>query len=192
MRQLPGWEGIRGKALMHQSQRAFRQRVAQIIIEAANLPREQQPLIDHGARGEGRHIKISIRRQPLGRGQFTELVQRLLADGQDFAFKRILILDAVAGRNNRLADHRHAGDHGLAQAIQRGRDFAPAEQGLPFGSHIAFNALDRDRAGSLILRQETHGDRIAARRRQGLALAFGPVAQQSIGHLDQAARAITH
>ena len=150
---------------MHQGKRAFRQRVAQIIIEAANLPCEQQPLIDHSARGEGRHIQISIRRQPLGCGQFAELIQRLLADGQDFTFKRVLILDAVAGRDDRLADHWHAGDHGLAQAIQRGRDFAPAEQGLPLGSHIAFNALDRDRPGSLIPRQEAHGDSIAARRR---------------------------
>ena len=41
MRQLPGREGIGRKALMHHGKRAFRQRVTQIIIEAANLPREQ-------------------------------------------------------------------------------------------------------------------------------------------------------
>ena len=49
MRQPPGREGVGREALMHQAERRFGQRVAQILVEALDLRREQQALVDHGA-----------------------------------------------------------------------------------------------------------------------------------------------
>ncbi len=49
---------------------------------------------------------------------------------------------------------------------------------------------DGDGARSLLPRQKAHRDGIAARRRQGQALPVRPIAQQRVGHLDQAAGAV--
>ena len=52
--------------------------------------------------------------------------------------------------------------------------------------------LDGEGARLLVLRQEAHGHRVVAGRRQVDALPRGPVAQQRVGDLDQAAGAVAH
>ena len=50
--ELPGREGVGREALMHQGQGGGGQRVAQVVVEVADLGGEQQALVDHGAGGE--------------------------------------------------------------------------------------------------------------------------------------------
>ena len=58
MRQLPAREGVGGEALMHQRHRRDGQRILQVAIEAADIMRQQQALIDHGAGGEAGHVEL--------------------------------------------------------------------------------------------------------------------------------------
>ena len=65
VRQPPGRERVGRKALMHQRQRRHGQRVAQIVVEALDLRRQQQALVDDRAGREGRHVEVAA--APAGR-----------------------------------------------------------------------------------------------------------------------------
>ena len=123
-------------------------------------------------------------------GQRRERVLRLLADGEQLALERVLVLHLGAVRDDRLADQRHLFEHGLAEAGRIGRHVAPADQDLAFVLDEALELLDDDVARLGLARQEAHGDGVVARLRQGHAGALRPVAQQSVGNLDQAAGAV--
>ena len=192
MRQLPGREGVGGEALVHQRQRRFRQWIAQIEIEAADLRRQQQSLVDHGAGRERRHVQIAEPRQvPLALDR-AHVVEDLLADRQDLPFERGLILDPRAGGDDRLADHRHRFDDAFAETAQVDRHVAPADQGLALGDDHRLEMADGELARGFLLRQEAHRDGVAPGRRQLQRHLVRPVAQQAIGHLDQAAGTIAH
>ena len=104
MREPPGREGVGRKALMHERQRRDGQRVAQILVKAADLRRQQQALVDEGAGREGRHVEFGQTRQPVLLGQRDDAVQRLLADRQDLALECVLIGERRVGGDDRLAD----------------------------------------------------------------------------------------
>ena len=192
MRQPPGRERVGGEALMHQRECRLRQRIAQVAVERSDLRRQQQALVDHRARGERRHIEVAQPGQVPLIGEPPHVVQRLLADGQDLALERILILHLRAGHHDRLADHRHRLDHALAEARGVGGDLAPAEQALSLGGDVVFQQPDREVARVGILRQKAHRHRIVPGRRQRQVVLLGPVAQQRVRHLDQAAGAVAY
>ena len=95
-------------------------------------------------------------------------------------------------RDDRLADQRHAVQHGLAQAGGIGRHIAPAQQLLAFDLDEMLELLDHDLARLGFARQEAHGHGILAGRRQRDAGLLGPFAEQRIGNLDQDAGAVAH
>ncbi len=163
MRQPPGRERVGGKALMHQRQRRLGQRIAQVEVERADLRRQQQTLVDHRAGGERRHVELAQPGQMPLIGEPAHVVQGLLADGQDLALERVLVLHLRAGDDDGLADHRHRLDHALAEARGVGRHIAPAEQALPFGRDVVLQQADRELARVGVPRQEAHRHRVAAR-----------------------------
>ena len=124
--------------------------------------------------------------------QIDQRVLGLLADGQDLALEGVLVGELGAAADDRLADHRHALDHRLAEARRVGRHVAPAEQLLALDLDEMLEALDRELPRRLVLRQEAHGDGVVAGRRQVDRLLPRPVAQQGVGDLDQAAGAVAH
>ena len=192
VRELPGRERVGGEALMHHRQRRGAQRVGQVLVEAADLGREQQALVDHGAGREGRHVQLAQAGHLLLFRLHPDVVQDLLADREDLPLERVLVLHRGAGGDNGLLQHGHGGDDGGAEAGFIGGDIAPADQGLAFlGDHIR-EMLHGESARGLALRQEAHGDGVAAWFRQGLAVLHGPVAQQRVGDLDQAAGPVPH
>ena len=164
MRQLPGREGVGGETLMHQRHRRNGQRILQVAIEAADIMRQQQALIDHGAGGQAGHVELLDGRQLVLLGQLGQRILRLLADGQQLALELVLILDVRARGDDRLADQRHAVEHGLAQAGRIGRHIAPAQQLLAFDLDEMLELLDHDLARLGFARQETHGHGILAGR----------------------------
>ena len=91
VRQPPGREGVGREALMHQRQRRHGQRVAQIVVEALDLRRQQQALVDERAGREGRHVEVAQRRHAVLLGEPDDAVQHLLADRQDLALERVLV-----------------------------------------------------------------------------------------------------
>ena len=58
--QLPGRERVGGEALVHQAQRADRVRVGQLAVEVGDLRRQQQSLVDDGARRERRDVEEAL------------------------------------------------------------------------------------------------------------------------------------
>ena len=116
---------------------------------------------------------------------------RLLTDGQKLALKGILILGLLAAHNNGLTDNRHVSQHGGAEHRGVDRHIAPAEQGLAFDADEVLELTRRHFTGFSIARQKTHGHSIVTDGGQGEILPLGPVAQQGIGNLNQAASAIT-
>ncbi len=81
---------------------------------------------------------------------------------------------------------------GLAQPGEVGRHVAPADDALALDGDEMLELADGEFARGFLLRQEAHGDGIVAGRRQLDAGGAGPIAQQAIGHLDQAAGAVAH
>ena len=72
------------------------ERIAQIVVEGANLPREQQALINHGACRHGRDVEAAEAREAVLFFQCKKRVLRLFADGEQLALERVLVGDALA------------------------------------------------------------------------------------------------
>ena len=136
MRQPPRGERVGREALVDQRQSRLGQRIVQVLVEGPHLWREQQALIDHRARRERWHVKLAQPRKVPLPFNSTQVVQRLLADGQDFALERILILHFRACHDDRLADHRHRFDDALAETGQVYRDLPPSQQRLALSGNI--------------------------------------------------------
>ena len=64
--------------------------------------------------------------------------------------------------------------------------------GLALGGDHRVEMVDGELARGLLLRQEAHRDGVAPGRRQLQPHLVRPVAQQAVGHLDQAAGAVAH
>ena len=175
---------------MHQPQRRHRQRIAQIVIEPADLRRQQQPLVDDGAAGEAGHVKFGQAGQIVLDRQRRQRILRLLADRQNLALERILIGAIGSARDKALTDHRHLLDHRLAKAVHGGRHIAPADQLLAFLGDEFFEIGHRKIARRRFLRQKAHRDGIIARLRQVVARLFRPIGEQIMRQLDQDTRAV--
>ena len=177
---------------MYQRQRRLRQRIAEVEVERPHLWRQQQPLVDHRARRERRHVEIAQAGQMPLILQPAHIVQSLLANGEDLPLECVLILHFRTGHDNRLPDHRHRLDHALAEAGGIRGDLAPSQQRLPLGRDVVLEQADGEVPRVGVLRQEAHRHRIAAQRRQRQIVFLGPVAQQFVRHLDQAAGAVAY
>ncbi|AKM08699.1 hypothetical protein AM2010_2644 [Pelagerythrobacter marensis] len=124
-------------------------------------------------------------------GQFAKRVERLLADHDQLALKRVLIGTVVTTRNDALAHDRHRIDHSAAQAVERRRHVPPAHEALTFLGDEFFELFGNEIARSLILREEALRDSVVAGERQVVSGLFGPFADQRIRHLQQNAGTVT-
>jgi hypothetical protein len=190
VRQLPAGEGVGREALVDHGNRGRGQRVAQILVEAADLTREQQALVHHGAGREARHVQLVEAGKPFLFRHVGKRILRLLADGEQLALECVLIGAAFAAPDDRLANHGHLVQYGLAQTRRVDGHIAPANQLLTFLDDQLFEMGHGKVARSRITRQEAHGDAIMTRLRQSDARAGGPVTQQIVGNLNQDAGAI--
>ena len=94
MRQLPAGECVGGEALMYQRDRRLGEWVGEIAIEAAHIMGQEQALIDHRAGGKAGHIKLGYGGLLVFLGQLDQRILGLLADGEQLALERVLVLDA--------------------------------------------------------------------------------------------------
>ncbi len=162
MRQAPRREGVGREALMDERQRRDRERIAQVFVEAADLGGEQEALVDHRAGRERRHVELGQAGNLALRLQVSQAVQGLLADRQNLALERLLVLDLGIARDNRLADDRHGLDDARAETGEVDRDVAPAEQGLAIGLDEMLEMANHFVARLRVARHEAHGDRVMA------------------------------
>ena len=79
--QLPGREGVGREPLVDEGKGRDRARIAQIAVETTDLVGQEQALVDHGARREGRQVELCQVGQVLLQRQFGKRVLQLLPDG---------------------------------------------------------------------------------------------------------------
>ncbi len=186
----PAGEGVGAETLVHEAQCADAIGIAQIVVECADLIGEQQALVDDGAAVEARNIGLAEAGNVMLGLQRGQRVQRLLADDDQLALESLAAGAIHAACDYALANDRHGGDDCIAQAIERGRYVAPADNALAllFGKafELAFHELPR----FLFLRKKAHGDGVVAFIRQFVLVRIRPLADQRIGCLDKNAGAI--
>ena len=122
----------------------------------------------------------------------SKRVERLFADHDELALEGILVGAIGSARDHALADDGHRIDDCLAEAIERGRDIAPADETLAFLFDEPFELALDEFARFGWLREEAHGDGIVALLRQVVAVIGGPFAQQRVGYLQQDPRTVAH
>jgi len=187
VRQFPRRERVGRKALMHQRDGADHARVAQVLVVAADLVGQQEPLVDDRARRHRRHEVLLAVLQP----QRLDLVAGGLADDVQLALERIGDHHVGAAADEDLPDHR------LALAHQRRhrhfavhRHVAPPQNHLPLGAHGALEFLLAGQPRGMLARQEDHADSVFALGRQHHALAGELFPEIRIRDLNQDAGAI--
>ena len=160
--ELPAREGVGRKSLVDERQRRLAQRVTQIVIKAAYLPREQQTFIDHRARRHGWDIETAKTWKPVLFLQSGKRVLRLFTNGEQLALKCILISAIRPTADEQLPDDGHLLDHCLAKTIECRRHIAPAEDRLAFLYDEAFEVAYAEFACRFVLRQKAHHHGIIA------------------------------
>ncbi len=192
VREPPGREGVGRKALMHQRQRRHGQRVAQIVVEALDLRRQQQALVDE--RCGSRRTACRDRRSagmPCSSASAATLFSTCLR------IVRILRSNCVLVARCRGWPRRSPGDirHRLDDRCRRARSYRSPTSRQPISvcpsarMKCSKCSIATARA-RFVHRQKAHRDRIAAGRRQVEAALLGPIAQQPVRHLDHAAGAV--
>jgi hypothetical protein len=187
--QRPLGEGVGGEALVHQRQRRHEARILQVAVILADLPGQQQALVDDGARRHRRHevflAVLEVQRLDLVAGQ--------LADHIQLALERVSDHHVRAAADEDLADHRFPGAHRRRHRHARvDRHVAPAQQHLAFAAHRALDLLLAGQPRGVLLRQEDHPDAVLAGGRQRHALARHLLAQEVVGNLGEDACAVAH
>ena len=188
--QTPAWEGVGRETLVHKAKSRDAVRITQIIVETTNLLTQQEPFVDDGAAGKARHVKVGEARQIVLFLKLGERVLHLLANHEELALKRVLILAIVAFADDRLLDHGHRIDHRLAKPVHRDRHIAPTKEDLTFFRGKLLKLLSDKGARGLVLRHKAHGDAVFASRWQGHLMGARPFAHDRIGDLHKQAGTI--
>ncbi len=156
--QIPGREGVGGKALMHQGQRRGEAVVVEVAVITPDLSCQQHPLVVQRAR---RHRGDVIARFVESGG--TNAVIHLLANHEQLAFEAVLIRAAIAAGNEHLADDRFGRQDALAQIAVIHRYVAPTQYGLPTLAQTGFDDVLDLFALLGVAGQKQHANAIQAR-----------------------------
>ncbi len=184
--QIPGREGIGGKALMHQRQGADHARIAQVGVVAVHLIGQQHALVDHGAAGQG----VDVEGLAAFQAGLRDGVFHAPADDEQLALEGVLIRTAGAAGDEQLAHRRLHDLHAVAQAVVVGGDVAPAQQHLALFGDQAFDQLLATCPAGLGLGQKHHAHPVNAGLGQGHTQGSALLAQESVGNLQQHAGSV--
>ena len=185
VRQPPGRERVGRKPLVNEGQRGDHPLVLEVEVKFADLMGEQHPLVDDGARREGRHVEVFA-----GLAQAVDQMLGQFADHEQLAFEGIPVGAVVAATDEDLAHERFGRQHALAQSGIVDRHVAPAEDVLAFGFDKLLDHPDAGRPRPFGLGHEHHADGVFARFRKRDSDIAAHRAQMGVGHLDENARAV--
>ncbi len=121
--QVPGREGVGGKALVHQGQRGDHALILQVMVEGVHLVGQQHTFINNGTAGQGGHVEAL----PAGPVGIAHGVFHQLADHEQLALEGLLGFATVTASHEQLAHHGLDLLHALAQAVVGGGHVAPAQ-----------------------------------------------------------------
>src|SRR5262245_19267142 len=111
-------------------------------------------------------------------------------DDVELAFQGVGNGDAAAASDENLPDHGFQTLGGLRQIAVVDRNIPPSQQDLSFIIDGTLDLVLTGNTRSRIARQKYHADPILPRRRQLDTLLRHLLAQESIGNLDETARAV--
>src|SRR5579863_744429 len=100
MRAIPAWKGVGRKALMNHRKRGGQRGIEQVRVELRNLMRDELALVNERRGGEAADVKEFA----FGEAKLRAFIGNPLADDVEFAFERLLILDARAAPDKDLRD----------------------------------------------------------------------------------------
>ncbi len=187
MRERPGREGVRGKALMHQRQRAFEIGFVQVRIVGAELVGEEHALVDDGAAGD-RH-RVIARQPPLDLpvdrrrdllAQDVERALELVLGELSFSLSNENLHVEGLGRLHRFAERRIVDRHVAA----------PAEDFQAFLRRHLLEALAHDLAALGVARHEQNADAVLAGGGKLDAERLGLAGEELVRDLHQDAGAV--
>ncbi len=188
MGELPGREGVGGKALVDQREARNVALVLQVAVIFAELGHQNHALVDDGPGRErdrviGLHLRVveavDLGRDDLARGEEAPLESVLVRDrgrapDEDLTVERLGLLDA---------DPEVLGVHGHV---------APAElRQTLVGENLCDDILD-DLASFLVLGQEEHADAVMARLGQGETEGLAFSLEKGVRDLGENAAAVAH
>jgi hypothetical protein len=186
VRAIPARERVGAEARVHERQRGFHQRIAEIREIRRELHRRQHSFVDERLVRQAGDVPargaFQRRRADLGVGPFADDVQ--------LALERQLIRDRRIATHEHLPHERLARLRGVAEHRVVARDGAPAEHGLAFGLHDLLEALFDASTQRRIARQEHDAAAIRARLRQLDARFLARFGEEPVRHLDQHAGAV--
>ena len=171
---------------MHERQRGFEPRIAQVLEIVAELRRQQHALVDERARRQRDDVET------LGASivQADDAVRDHLAQDEQAALERVLIGDARAAPDEHLTMRRLGRLHGFAETGGIDRHIAPAEETLTFlDNHLLDDVLDQFPPAG-VARQEQRAGGVIAGLGQFEAQALRLSGQESMRRLDQHAAAV--
>ena len=176
VRQLPARKGVGGKARVDERQARANSLVLQIWEVLRDLGCGQHPLVDEGATGE-----------PGDRQARKVELLDAAPDHIELSLERVLVIDAVPGRDEEMADHRGDRARGGPAVLLDDRDVAPAEHALALLLHPALQRSHRLRARFLVAREKADRHPVAPLVGQ---LEAGDLPEEGVGQLDQDAGAV--
>ncbi len=191
VREPPAGERVRAEALVDETQCADAVGVAQIVVKAAHLVREQQPFVNDRPARKARDVHLGQTRDAEFFLLLAQGVLGLLADDDQLALESVLVTAVGSARDDALAHDRHRRDDRLAQPVERDRHVAPADEALTLLCDELLELLGHEVARGCILRHHAHRHGVVAGLRQLMPFGAGPLAEQRVRYLDQDARAIS-
>ena len=172
---------------MHQRQRRFHPRVAQIVEIFTQLGGQQHALINDGAGRQRHRIKFAGAHIP----QRINAGRNHLAHNIKAALEVILILISLSHTNKILRVAGLGWLDALAKARGIDRDIAPAQKHLAFVGNGLFYNVFHNLAAIRVARQKDCANGILAFRRQRDTGARHLLAQKPIRNLNEHAAAVT-
>ncbi len=164
----PGREGVRRVALVDEREGGDELGVGEVGVELLDLRREEEPLVDDGARREGADVAV------------LQLLLDGAADDEETALAGAAVGLQGGEVDEKLANPRHRAARDRADGLRDDRDVAPGDDGGPVFAHgLLEERLFADRA-------EDHGESVGAFRGEVL----DSLSEEGVRNLHEEPRAI--
>ncbi len=184
---LPAGRGVGGVAGVDQGHGRLRHGVVEVEVEAAHLGCHQHALVDHGPGAHRAYIEDAVGQGRLGLGA---LLDHAAAD-VELALEDVPAVDGLGAADKGLDDGGHAGPGRPPQVMGVDGHVAPEEQGdAPAGASVLKDPLGHAHA-LLVLGHEEHGHAVVALVGQKAAALLRLLAEETVGHLEEDAGAVT-
>ena len=186
VREPPRWEGVRGKALVHEGEGGDATRIGEVAIVGLHLEREKHALIDKRPARQ-RHGVVADVAALVG---VDDRVRDHLAGQEQLALEIVLIAKAERALDEHLTVDGLGRAHHVGKARIVDRHGPPAEKFQAFFLQAAFPNALAVTAQALVGRHEDMAHGIAAGIRQSNAELCCFLAQKRIWDLDENAGAV--